>query len=144
MSNMTKASEPSPRLTIGGLSRRTGCNIETIRYYERAGLMPAPPRSRGGHRLYDAGHEKRLVFIRRSRQLGFALDQIRALLGLVDGGDYTCAEVKATTLAHLDAVRGKIADLTRMAAVLDEMAARCDGGEVPACPILEALFNPGR
>jgi MerR family mercuric resistance operon transcriptional regulator len=134
----------SSRLTIGALSRRSGCNIETIRYYERAGLMPAPPRSQGGHRLYDGGHEKRLVFIRRSRELGFAVEQVRELLRLVDGGDYTCAEVKATTLAHLESVRGKIADLMRMASVLKDMAARCDGGEVPDCPIVEALFNPGR
>jgi MerR family mercuric resistance operon transcriptional regulator len=60
-------------LQIGGLSRETGVNIETIRYYERIGLLPSPPRSEGGHRLYDDGHRQRLVFIRRSRQLGFAL-----------------------------------------------------------------------
>src|SRR3546814_908405 len=77
---------------IGTLSGRTGVNIETIRYYERIGVMPKPPRSVGGQRVYDAGHLKRLAFIRRSRELGFSLDEIRALLRLVDGGDYPCGE----------------------------------------------------
>ena len=76
-----------PRYPIGALSGRTGCSIETIRYYERIGLLPAPPRSAGGHRVYDDDHLKRLTFIRRGRALGFTLDQVRGLLGLVDGGD---------------------------------------------------------
>src|SRR5713101_2205053 len=78
------------RLTIGPLSDRAGCNIETIRYYERIGLMPRAARSDGGHRLYGEEHVKRLGFIRRSRELGFTLDQIRTLLRLVDGRRYTC------------------------------------------------------
>ncbi|HEX9808792.1 MAG TPA: helix-turn-helix domain-containing protein [Alphaproteobacteria bacterium] len=124
---------------IGTLSTRTGVNIETIRYYERIGLMPAPPRTEGGQRVYDAGHLKRLAFIRRSRELGFSLDDIRALLRLVDGGDYTCGEVHQMTLAHISDIRRKIADLRRMERVLKEMAAKCEGGDVPDCPILEAL-----
>ena len=76
----------APRLTRGLLSRRAGCNIETIRYYESIGLMPMPPRSQGGHRLYDQEHLKRLTFIRRARELGFRLREIRGLLALVDGG----------------------------------------------------------
>src|SRR3546814_9211187 len=79
---------------IGDLSGRTGVNIETIRYYERIGIMPEPPRSAGRQRVYDSGHIKRLAFIRRSRELGFSLDEVRALLTLVDGGDYTCGEVQ--------------------------------------------------
>ena len=70
----------------GRLSKNTGCNIETIRYYERIGLLPAPPHSAGGHRLYGEAHLKRLTFVRRGRELGFTLDDIRGLLGLVDGG----------------------------------------------------------
>ena len=126
-------------LTIGMLSRRTGVNIETIRYYERIGIMPAPPRSHGGHRIYDAGHLKRLAFIHRSRELGFSLDEVRALLALVDGGDYTCGEVHAMTMAHVADIRGKIADLRRMERVLTDMAARCEGGDIPDCPVLDAL-----
>lgn len=129
----------SAGLGIGALSERAGVNIETIRYYERIGIMPAPPRTAGGRRVYDSGHLKRLAFVRRARELGFSLDAIRTLLRLVDGGDYTCGEVHAMTLAHIADIRRKVADLRRMERVLREMAARCDGGDVPACPILDAL-----
>ncbi len=127
------------RLTIGVLSKRTGCNIETIRYYERIGLMPAPPRTEGGHRLYDEAHLKRLTFVRRSRELGFTLDDVRGLLQLVDGGHYTCAEVRDMTLQHLDEIRSKVADLRRLERVLKEMAAQCTGDDVPECPVIDAL-----
>ena len=128
-------------LTIGGLSERAGVNIETIRYYERSGLMPDPPRTEGGHRLYRHAHLKRLVFIRRSRELGFSLEEIRVLLGLVDGGDYTCGEVKVLTDIHLVAVRRKIADLRKLEKTLKSISSRCEGGTVPECPIIDALFN---
>jgi len=126
-------------LSIGRLSERTGCNIETIRYYERIGLMPRPARSAGGHRLYAGEHVRRLAFIRRTRELGFTLDEVRALLGMVDGGEYTCAQVKDLTLKHLAEVRRKAADLRRMEKVLSAMAAECEGGTIPECPIIEAL-----
>ncbi len=129
------------RLTIGALSRRTGCNIETIRFYERIGVLPAPPRTSGGHRIYDRDHLKRLTFVRRARQLGFTLDQVRGLLALADEREGSCAEVEKLARAHLAAVRGRIADLARMDAVLAEMVAKCSGGTVPECPILEALFE---
>ena len=116
-------------------------NIETIRYYERIGILPAPPRSAGGHRIYDADHLKRLTFVRRCRELGFSLDDVRALLRLVDGGDYTCEEVRDMALAHLDAVRARIADLLAMERTLEDMTARCLGGEIPDCAIVEALFE---
>jgi MerR family transcriptional regulator, mercuric resistance operon regulatory protein len=125
-------------LTIGALSERSAVNIETIRYYERIGLLPAPPRSQGGHRLYEGGHFKRLVFVRRSRELGFTLDEIRNLLGLM-GGRHTCGEVRAVALEHLERIRAKIADLRRMERTLAETAARCEGGDTPECPILDAL-----
>lgn len=126
-------------LGIGALSEQTGVNIETIRYYERIGIMPEPPRSTGGQRIYGAPHLKRLVFVRRSRELGFSLDEIRELLRLVDGGDYTCGEVQEMTLTHIADIRRKIAYLRRMERVLKDMAAKCDGGDVPECPILDAL-----
>jgi MerR family mercuric resistance operon transcriptional regulator len=128
-------------LSIGDLSKRTGCNIETVRYYERVGLMPKPPRSAGGHRLYRADDLKRLSFIRRSRKLGFTLDEIRALLGMVDGGAVTCAEVKSLTMNHLGTVQRKIKDLRKMESALREMAATCDGGDIPDCPIIHTLFH---
>lgn len=127
--------------TIGWLSRRTGCNIETIRYYERVGLLPLAPRSGSGYRLYGDTHLKRLTFVRRSRQLGFTLDTIRSLLKLVDGNDYTCAQVKRITLAHRDEVRKRMADLTALERVLNNMASQCEGGAVPECPVIEALFE---
>jgi MerR family mercuric resistance operon transcriptional regulator len=131
------------RLTIGTLSERTGCNIETIRYYERIGLMPRTARSGGGHRLYGEDHMKRLGFIRRSRELGFTLDQVRTLLGLVDGRRYTCAQVKRITVEHLGEIHRKVADLRKIERVLKEMAAQCDGGAVPKCAVIDALFIAG-
>jgi MerR family mercuric resistance operon transcriptional regulator len=125
----------------GELAERSGCNIETVRFYEKQGLLPAPPRTAGGHRDYAPEHLKRLTFIRRSRELGFTLGEIRGLLGLVDGGEWTCAEVRAVTLEHLADVRRKIADLQKLALILGDMAAQCDGGAVPECPIVEALFQ---
>jgi MerR family mercuric resistance operon transcriptional regulator len=129
-------------LTIGALSRRTRVNIETIRFYERIGILAKPPRSAGGHRIYGQNELMRLGFVRRSRELGFSLDEVRGLLRLVDGGRYTCAEVKAITLNHLADVRGKIADLRRLERTLADVAGRCRGGKVPDCPVIEALFEP--
>jgi MerR family mercuric resistance operon transcriptional regulator len=132
---------PSGRRGIGALSQRTGCNIETIRYYERIGLLPPAGRSGGGHRVYTEAHSRRLGFIRRTRQLGFTLDEVRTLLKLVDGGRYTCAQVKRITVHHLDGVRQKVADLQKIERVLREMAAQCDGGRVPKCAVIDALFE---
>lgn len=137
-----QALETPTRLTIGTLSDRTGCNIETIRYYERIGLMPRTARSDGGHRLYGEDHMRRLGFIRRSRELGFTLDQVRILLELVDGRRYTCAQVKRITMEHLEEVHRKVADLRKIERVLKDMAAQCDGGAVPKCAVIQALFAP--
>jgi len=131
------------RMLRGELANQTGVNSETIRYYEKIALMPNPARSAGGHRLYDQSHLKRLSFIRRSRGLGFTLQEIRELLQLVDGGDYTCAEVRDRTVVHLDDVSRKIRDLQKMQRTLKSMASKCDGGLVPDCPIVDALFTAG-
>ncbi len=133
-----------PALTIGELSKRTEVNVETIRFYERTGVLPKPPRSAGGHRLYGQDHAMRLNFVRRSRELGFSLDAVRGLLQLVDGSSHTCAEVRAITLDHLADIRRKIADLRRLARTLAEVAGKCRGGKVPDCPIIEALFTTRR
>ena len=126
---------------IGELSKRTNVNVETIRYYERAGVIPPPPRTEGGHRVYDEVQRKRLNFVRRSRELGFSLDGVRQMLRLVDGGDVTCEQVREMTLAHLADVRTKIADLKRMERTLKKTATRCAGDKTPDCPIIDALFN---
>lgn len=129
-------------ITRGGLSKRTGCNIETIRYYEKIGLMPNPPRSPGGHRMYDDDHLRRLSFIRRARELGFGIEDVRGLLELVDGGAYSCAEIQALTLDHVARIKRKIADLRRIERVLTKVAAQCDQGEIPDCPVIDVLFQP--
>ena len=131
-------------VTIGGLSHKTGCHIETIRYYEKIGLLPKSIRSGGGHRLYGADQIKRLGFIRRSRELGFSLEDIRGLLALVDGHRYTCQQVKAVTERHVESVRKKVADLRRLEKTLSGIAAQCKGKQVPDCPIIDALFDDKR
>ena len=103
--------------------------------------MPSPPRSGGGYRLYNETHQRRLSFIRRSRELGFSLEEIRGLLTLVDDKSYTCAQVQILTLDHLENTRRKIIDLQKLETVLDEMASQCDGGLVPDCPVIDVLFE---
>ena len=128
-------------LSRGALAKETGVNIETIRYYEKAGLMPDPPRSAAGHRLYDGTQLKRLYFIRRCRELGFSLDEIQGLLDLVDSEHYTCAEVQERTTRHLANTQQKIRDLRKMERTLKAMVSQCSGGMVPDCPIVDMLFE---
>ena len=124
----------------GTLAKLSGVNSETIRYYESIDLMPEPPRTDGGHRIYDESHLKRLSFIRRTRELGFTLKEVRALLELVDGDSYTCGEIRDRTVAHLDDVTQKIRDLQKMQRTLKSMASKCDGGQVPECQIIDRLY----
>lgn len=131
----------TPRLPIGALSKGAGCNIETIRYYERIGLLPRPARTEGGHRSYGLGHLKRLGFIRRARGLGFSVDEIRALLRLVDERDQPCGEVREVAATHLSDVRAKIVALRRMERALKDMVSHCDAGATLECPLLEVLFD---
>ncbi|MBA3447299.1 MAG: helix-turn-helix domain-containing protein [Pseudaminobacter sp.] len=123
------------------LARLTGCNLETIRYYEKIKLMPDPERTAAGYRIYDGAHVSRLRFILRARELGFAIEEIRRLLELVDGGNQTCAEIKERTEQHLADVRAKIVDLKRIERVLAATAAQCSGEDVPECPVLDALAS---
>ena len=127
-------------LSIGELADRAGCPVETVRYYERAGIMPSPPRSEGGHRQYSFEHLKRLNFVRRCRDLGISLERTRGLLGLVDEGGDTCDQVKGIASDHLAEIRRKLSDLRKMERVMKDMVAACDMGEIPDCPIIEALF----
>jgi MerR family mercuric resistance operon transcriptional regulator len=132
---------PSPvALSIGELSRRTGVNIETIRYYERIKMLPAPPRTASGRRLYGQAETRSLFFIRRSRELGFTLNEIRVLLALsAESRQGTCAEVRELAAGHLGEIRAKIADLRAMERVLAAAVRRCDAGETPGCPLIETL-----
>ena len=122
------------------LAERTGCNLETVRYYEKVGLLPDPPRTASGYRSYDTLHERRLRFVMRARELGFSLDEIRELLRLVDERDQPCAEARVVAATHLDDVRAKIADLRRMERVLKDVVAQCAVGTLPECPLIETLF----
>ena len=125
----------------GDLARATGCNLETIRYYEKIGIMPDPPRSTKGYRSYDDAHVKRLKFVMRSRDLGFSLEEVRGLLGLVDDRSRTCAEVQIIAEDHLTDVQAKIADLQRIERVLSDTVARCTGDAAPECAVIDALLD---
>ena len=127
-------------LSRGVLSKKTGVNGETIRYYEKIKLMPEPARSSSGYRIYDDSHLKRLSFIKRCRELGFTLKEIAALLRLVESGSYTCAEIRDHTIAHLIDVDEKIRDLRKMQRTLRNMVSECEGEMAPECPIVESLF----
>lgn len=126
-------------ILIGELTRRTGCHIETIRYYERIGVIPAAQR-RGRYRAYRSADVTRLRFIQRARELGFPLAEVRALLDLgSQRRSRSCTRVKALALQHVRNIRTKIADLERLAGVLEQAIARCDDGGSSHCPILDAL-----
>jgi MerR family transcriptional regulator, mercuric resistance operon regulatory protein len=125
--------------SIGELSRLTGVNAETIRYYEKVGMVPAPPRSRNGRRVYGPTERRALAFVRRSRNLGFTLDEIRALLKLGGPEKAPCAQVREIASIHLADIRSKIVDLRRLERVLAETIAKCSSRRVPRCPIIEVL-----
>ena len=130
----------SDEYSRGALAKRTGVNSETIRYYEKINLLPTPDRNSSGHRVYANEQARRLSFIKRSRELGFALREVRELLELVDGGSYTCADVHNRVIAHLADVDRKIIDLQKMKSSLQEMASECTGGLIPECPIVDTLL----
>jgi MerR family mercuric resistance operon transcriptional regulator len=131
-------------LTRGKVAAQTGCNIETIRYYENVGLIPEPQRSASGYRSYDSEHVRLLNFIQRAKLLGFSTDQIRGLMELNDPGEpHTRAEVKALTQSHVDSISRKIKDLQKIKARLKQISSFCDGSAESArsCPILISLFD---
>src|SRR5260370_29629523 len=126
-------------MPIGELSARTGVNIETIRYYEKIKMLQAPPRTEGGHRVYGPTETRVLAFIRRARELGFSLAEIRALLNLGAPGKASCAEVRNVATRHLDGIRAKIGDLKKLERLLAKTIAQCSGKKVPDCPVLDIL-----
>ncbi len=138
---MRKSANPTAYVTRGRLAQGTGTNIETIRYYEKIGLIPPPRRSESGYRLYGDAARRRLRFILRGRELGFNTKELRSLLSLVDGGDYTCGEVHEMAVAHLENVLRKIEDLRRLEQTLADICAQCEGGATPECPVIDALFG---
>jgi Cu(I)-responsive transcriptional regulator len=128
----------APALSIGDLAKAAETKQVTIRYYEQVGLLP-PPRTSGNYRAYGRGHLQRLRFIRRCRELGFTLEQVRELLALAEQGERDCGAVDRIALEHLRAVERKIADLERLADELRRISTQCRGGTIAACRIIEAL-----
>lgn len=125
----------------GKLAELTKSNIETIRYYEKIGLLRDPDRTGSGHRIYSVDDKKRLKFILRGRELGFSIEDLRGLLKLVDGNDYTCGAILAVTARHISEIESKISDLEKIRCTLSNMSLQCAGGEVPDCPVIDALFD---
>lgn len=127
-------------ITRGELAKKTGCHSETIRYYEKIGIMPEPSRSAAGYRQYNESHEQRLQFIMRGRELGFVIEDVKSLLDLVDRKAVSCNEVSQLAKEHLTSVRLKINDLKRIEDALDKTVLSCSGRDVPECPLIDALF----
>src|SRR3982074_2864423 len=126
-------------IPIGELSRLTGVNIETIRYCEKIKILRPPPRTGGGRRVYGPTETRLLAFIRRGRELGFGLDDIRALLALGAPGKASCADVREIAAHHLGDIRSKIDDLRKLERLLAKTIAQCSGSRVPDCPVLDIL-----
>jgi len=136
----------SARLSIGLVARRTGATVPTVRYYEDIGLLPPAARTEAGQRSYDETTIRRLVFIRRCRDFGFSIEQVRELVGLVDEPDRPCAEVRDIAAVHLAQVRQKLEELKALEASLSTLVCSCDtacsGGPAVDCTILEDLALP--
>jgi DNA-binding transcriptional MerR regulator len=129
-------------LTIGQLGRATGTKVETIRYYEKIGLLPAPRRTAGNYRSYATEHLRRLGFIRRARDLGFTIEEVRELLKLAAHGEKPCEEVDQLVVRHLEMTERKIEALTRLRRELRETLNSCQGGRIAECRVIQALSPP--
>jgi DNA-binding transcriptional MerR regulator len=138
---------PGTKLTIGALSEQTHCTVPTIRYYEQIGLLPRPERASNGHRYYRDDDLKRLTFIKRCRDFGFPIEQVRDLAGLFEDGDRACAEVRDLAQAHLDQVRAKLAEMRQLEISLAAFVGSCDtaciGGRTRDCVIMDDMASAG-
>lgn len=126
-------------MKIGELSRATGTNIETIRYYERIGLLPEPARTADNYRSYGEAHRTRLAFVRHSRELGFTIEEVRSLLDLADHPERECSEANLIATRHLAQVEEKIGQLVTLRDELSRIIGRCRGGLAADCRVIEAL-----
>lgn len=128
-------------MKIGELARRAGSTSETVRYYERIGLLPPPDRTDGNYRDYSMRDAERLAFIRHARGLGFELSDVRSLIDLAEDPARGCSEIDAIASRHLAEVEAKIEKLHRLRQELGRMIGQCRGGRVASCSILEALSD---
>ncbi len=126
-------------LTIGAFAHAAGVNVETIRYYQRRGLLPEPDKPYGGIRRYTSADVARVRFVKSAQRLGFNLDDIAELLKLADGAH--CAEARELGERKLADVRARLADLTRMETVLAGLMKSCETGGKVACPLIAALWE---
>jgi len=126
---------------IGELAAKAGVTIETIRYYEREGVLPPAMRGANNYRLYSAAQVNRLRFIRRVRDMGLTLAEIRTLLAMVENDDYNCAEIKALGERHLAEVRSRIDELRRLERVFSDLVNRCRGSRNINCGIIDAMWD---
>lgn len=131
----------SANLTIGDLSRRTGCKVQTIRYYEEIGLLPEPARTRGNQRRYGTDDANRLAFVRHGRELGFGLDAIRDLLDLSDAPDKACDAADLIARTQLRQVESRIVRLKALRRELKRMIDDCAGGRVANCRVIQILAD---
>ena len=136
----------SPAFSIGVLAQRTGCSVPTIRYYESIGLLPAGPRTEAGRRVYNEAAVRRLGFIRRCRDFGFVIEQVRELVGLMDEPERPCVDVRDVAARHLSQLRSKLAELQALERAMTAFVGSCDsacaGGAAVDCTILEDLAAP--
>jgi len=130
-------------VTIGELARVVGINVETIRYYERIELLPRPARAPHRHRFYGQEHLRRLVFIRRARELQFTINQVHELLAFAEPGQLPCRDVKLMAAKQLARIRAKISDLVKLEQMLSTAVANCSGQQRVECPVLD-LLDPDR
>jgi MerR family copper efflux transcriptional regulator len=127
-------------LTIGRLAKQVGLGIETVRFYERQGLIEPPPRTASNYRIYPEEEVTRLKFIKRAKNLGFTLNEIKELMFIRHDPHATKADIKNRTLEKIDDIKKKISDLTRIQKALEHLASSCEGhGSLDGCPILDAL-----
>lgn len=129
----------SDGMTIGRLAKATGTKAETIRFYEKIGILAEPSRTAGNYRTYSEDHVRRLTFVRRARDLGFPLETVRLLLSLVDQPERSCAAVDEIAVKQLHDVEQRIADLQRLRQELDRLSHECRGGKISECRIIDAL-----
>ncbi len=133
------------RWTIGKVARLAGVGVETVRFYEREGVIEKPPRRLSGYREYSSAAVSRIRFIKKAKQLGFSLKEVKELLDLRVDPSTTCGEVRSRANAKLEDIRQKIGELKRIEAALEKLVAACKGkGPIGECPILDALDNGGR
>jgi MerR family mercuric resistance operon transcriptional regulator len=127
------------KFPIGTLAQRSGAHVETIRYYERIGLLPRPPRSSAGRRVYGPKDLRTLMFVRRARELGFKLEDIRTMLELGGPDGAKCRDVREIAVRHLEEVRSKLEDLRKLEKMLAASVAECSGSATTRCAVIDML-----